>query len=115
MVDERRLVLDFNEVDNMTAVCRENSSYRRGEYPELEVGKVYKVTHIGVFRSKTDLLLEGFGYKDYNSTCFDLYENGEPLGQAYTRDFRFLAPYLKERLKLLNPARYAECEIGVSI
>ena len=108
MIDERRLNKDFNEVDNITAVCRSNSSYYRGEYPELEIGKAYKVTHIGVFRSRTDLLLEGFGYKDYNSVCFDLYENGEPLGQNYTKDFRFLAPYLKEMLKHSNPVRYAE-------
>ena len=108
MIDEKRLKEDFNEVDDLTAICRHNSSWLRGEYPELEIGKTYKVTHIGVFRSRTDIMLEGFGHKDYNSTCFDLYENGVPLGQGYVRDFRFLAPYLKEMIRLSNPYHYSE-------
>ena len=28
----------FNKVETLTAVCRANSSWARGEYPELEVG-----------------------------------------------------------------------------
>ncbi len=107
MVVENRFEKDFNEVENMTAICRQKSSWLQ-EYPELEIGKTYKVTHIGVFRSSTQILLEGFGHKDYNPLSFDLYENDVPLGHEYTRDFRFLAPYLKERIKLLNPVRYAE-------
>lgn len=108
MVHEDRFEKDFNPVDNLTALCRENSSYLRGDYPELEIGKTYRVTHIGVFRSRTDLILEGFGHKDYNAACFDLYEDGEPLGRDYTRDFRFLAPYLKEMIRMSSPERYAE-------
>lgn len=65
------------------------------------------MTHIGVFRSRTDLILEGFGHKDYNSTCFDLFEDGEPLGRDYVRDFRFLAPYLKDIIRMGNPEAYA--------
>ena len=108
MIDETRIKEDFNEVDDLTAICRHNSSWSRGEYPELEIGKTYKVTHIGVFRSRTEIMLEGFGHKDYNSICFDLYENGIPLGHEYTRDFRFLAPYLKEMIRLSSPYHYAE-------
>ena len=115
MIDEKRIKDDFNEVDNLTAICRSNSSWLRGEYPELEIGKTYKVTHIGVFRSRTDIMLEGFGHKDYNSTCFDLYEDGEPLGRDYTRDFRFWAPYLRERMKQDYPDGYDERMRGVSI
>lgn len=108
MIDENRISEDFNEVDDLTAICRHTTSWADGEYPELEIGKTYKVTHIGVFRSRTDIMLEGFGHKGYNSCCFDLYENGIPLGNEYTRDFRYLAPYLKERVRLYNPNRYAE-------
>lgn len=108
MVHEDRFDKDFNPVDNLTAVCRQNSSYVRGDYPELQIGKTYRVTYIGVFRSRTDLILEGFGHKDYNSACFDLYEDGEPLGRDYTRDFRFWAPYLKEMIRRSSPERYAE-------
>ena len=108
MIDETRIKEDFNEVDDLTAVCRHKTSWSRGEYSELEIGKTYKVTHIGVFRSRTEIMLEGFGHKDYNSFCFDLYENGIPLGHEYTRDFRFLAPYLKEMIRLSSPYHYAE-------
>ena len=38
----------FNKVDMLTAVCRTNSSWSRGEQPELEIGKTYKVSHIGL-------------------------------------------------------------------
>lgn len=108
MIDEKRIKEDFNEVNGLTAVCRHNGSWSRGEYPELEIGMTYQVTHIGVFRSRTDIILDGFGHKDYNSTCFDLYENGVPLGQEYVRDFRFLAPYLKEMIRRSNPYRYSQ-------
>lgn len=87
----------FNEVNYLTAICRHNFSWGDGEYPELEIGKAYKVTHIGVLRSRTDVLLEGFGEKEYNSICFDFYENGEPLSDfQYVSDARFLAPYLRD-------------------
>ena len=115
MYNQKRLKDDFNEVSSLTAICRQNRSWTRGDYPGLEIGKTYKVTYIGVFRSRTDIMLEGFGYKDFNSTCFDLYENGQPLGREYVKDFRFLAPYLKERLRIMNPPGYVERQKGVSI
>lgn len=77
---EDRLQNDFNEVENLTAVCKSNSSWPGEEYPELKIGETYHVTHIGVFRSSTIIILEEFGMKEYNSTCFDLYEGGKPLG-----------------------------------
>ena len=86
----------FNEVNNMTAVCRRNSLLDRYSYPELEIGKSYKVTHVGVFRSFTRIMLSGFDNKEYNSVCFEIYENGESIDKKYTKDFRFLAPYLRE-------------------
>lgn len=85
----------FNEVNYLTAICRYNVSWDGGKYPELETGKTYRVTHIGVLRSRTDILLEGFGEKEYNAACFDIYEDGEQLDQ-YVLDNRFLAPYLRD-------------------
>ncbi len=86
----------YNKVRCITAVCWSNKCWARGEYPELEVGKTYKVSHIGVLRSSTRVMLVDFPLKEYNSTCFDLYENGE-LIKCYTQDPRFLAPYIREK------------------
>ena len=108
MTEEERFQKDFNEVENMTAVCTFNSSWPRGEYPELKVGETYNVSHIGVFRSCTLIILEGFGRKEYNSACFDLFEDDKPLGRYYTREFRFLAPYLREMIRQSNPFAYEE-------
>lgn len=108
MTEEERFQRDFNEVDNMTAVCTFNSSWPRGEYPELKIGETYRVSHIGVFRSSTRIILEGYGRKEYNSACFDLFEDGRPLGRFYTREFRFLAPYLREMIRQSNPFAYEE-------
>lgn len=92
----------------MTAVCTFNSSWPRGEYPELKIGETYHVSHIGVFRSSTRIILEGYGRKEYNSACFDLFEEGRPLGRFYTHEFRFLAPYLREMIRQSNPFAYEE-------
>ena len=100
---EDRFNRDFNKVENITAVCVYNTSWPRGEYPELQIGETYNVSHIGVFRSSTRIVLEGFGDKEYNSMCFELYENGVPLGRHYVKEFRFLAPYLREMIKESNP------------
>ena len=91
----------YNEVSCLTAKCiRDKSeSWVYEDYPELENGKTYKVTHIGVFRSFTLIMLEGFGDKEYNSVCFEIFENGKSIDKRYTKDVRFLAPYLRERLK----------------
>ena len=98
----------FNKVDTLTAVCRTNSSWSRGEQPELEVGKTYKISHIGVLRSCTNIRLSEFGDNEYNSTCFDLYENGIALGHSHTKDPRFFAPYLRKRYRERNPFYFAE-------
>lgn len=95
MTEEERLRYYFNEVENVTAVCMSKMCWIRGEYPELEIGKTYNVTHIGVRRSCTFIKLAGFEKNEYNSTCFDIMENGVSIDGSIARDSRFLAPYLK--------------------
>ena len=92
---------NFNEVNTLTAVCLKNvyDYYQHEDYSELVVGKTYQVTHIGVFRSSTRIMLNGFGNKQYNSTCFEIYENGESINKTFTKDPRFEAPYLREKYK----------------
>jgi predicted nucleotidyltransferase len=86
----------FNEVrTEMTAVCRSVHSWAGDDCSGLEIGKTYHVSHIGVLRSKTNIMLKEFGNKRFNSTCFDLFENGESIDNSYTDDPRFLAPYLR--------------------
>lgn len=87
----------FNEVENITAVCTCDISNMGVEYPELEIGKTYQVSHIGVQKSYTLVRIEGLDRRFY-SDCFDLYENGKPLKEYYD-DPRFLAPYLRNRNK----------------
>lgn len=106
MNKEERLKKDFNEVENITAVCVRISSWPRGENPELKIGETYRVSHIGVFRSSTRVILQGFDDKEYNSMCFDLYENGKSLERDYVNEFRFLAPYLREMIKESSPYTY---------
>lgn len=100
----------YNEIDTLTAVCRTNSSWARGEYPELKIGETYKVSHIGVLRSSTNIMLKEFPGKEYNSTCFDIYENGVFCDYSYTRDPRFWAPYLRKLYRMRNPP-YFEAKI----
>ena len=92
---------NYNEVRDLTATCRRNSSnfYRREEYPELEVGKTYEVSYIGVLRSSSWIILKEFGDKEYNAACFEIFENGESIDRSYTQEKRFWAPYLREWLK----------------
>jgi len=87
----------YNEVDSLTAVCRTNSCWMRGEHYELEIGKTYHVTHIAVLRYSTDILLSEFPEKEFIASCFDLYENGEELKEHYVHDPRFWAPYLRKQ------------------
>ena len=91
----------YNEVSCLTAKCiRDKSeSWVYEDYPELEIGKTYKVTHIGVFRSFTRIMLDGFGDKEYNSVYFEIFENGKSLGKRYTKELRFWTPYLRDRLE----------------
>jgi hypothetical protein len=42
-------------------------------------------------------MLNGFGNKQYNSTCFEIYENGESINKTFAKDPRFEAPYLREK------------------
>ena len=94
MKDNDYIKKTFNEVSTLTAVCTSRNSLYGGEYTELEIGKRYQISHIGVLRSKTIIMLSEFGYKGYNSMCFDIYENGKII--EYTQDPRFWAPYLRE-------------------
>lgn len=98
---------NFNEVSALTAVCRSNSSWIAGEYPELEIGKTYRVSHIGVRRSSSYVILEEFGNsKDYNASCFEIFENGRSIDWIYVKELRFLAPCYRESMKQRSPYLY---------
>lgn len=93
----------FNEVSRLTAVCRNNSSWTGDDYSDIEIGRTYHVSHIGVLRSSTNIMLSEMGRKEYNSTCFDLYEDDIPLGNRYTQDPRFWAPHLHKLYRRYRP------------
>ncbi len=93
----------FNEVDNLTAVCQSDISWSHGKHPELEIGKTYHVSHIGVLRSSSSMRLKEFGDNQYNPVCFDLYENGVPCGDNYLHDPRFWAPYTRNFYRKHRP------------
>lgn len=98
----------FNQVSTLTAVCHSNSSWIKGEYPELEIGKTYQVTHIGVQKSITYIVLAEFGpEKYYSSGCFEIFENGLSIDKFYTRELRFLAPYYRDLYGQRNPSYIA--------
>ena len=97
-MDKHNINKYFNKEVNITATCRSNTSWNHGEYSELIVGEKYKVSHIGVLRSSTRIILEDFPSSVYNSTCFDLFENNAPLID-YTHESRFLAPYIRDKYK----------------
>lgn len=94
MKDNEYIKKNFNDVSTLTAVCKSRNSLYGGEYTELEIGKRYHISHIGVLRSSTIIMLSEFGHKEFNSVCFDIYENGKII--EYTRDTRFWAPHLKD-------------------
>lgn len=48
MTREEHIKRYFNVVDGITAICRSDISWARGEYQELEIGKTYQVSHIGI-------------------------------------------------------------------
>lgn len=98
----------FNKVETMTAVCRTNSSWSHGDHPELEIGKTYHVSQIGVLKSSTIIRLAEFGNKEYPSIAFELFENGESIDRTYTKDPRFWAPYLRNRLRVSNSCYLAD-------
>ena len=103
MTESEHIKKYFNEVKTLTAVCKSNSSWSRGEHKELEIGKTYHISHIGVLRSSTNIMLSEFGHNVYNSGCFDIYENGEFIEHHYTDDPRFWAPYLRKLYLNHNP------------
>lgn len=103
MKDNEYIKKTFNEVSTLTAVCTSRNSLYGGEITELEIGKRYQISHIGVLRSKTIIMLSEFGYKGYNSMCFDIYENGEII--EYRSDTRFWAPYLRDMFLDFNPEK----------
>ena len=103
-MNEEELRKYYNEVSTLTAVCRTKSSWLKGESPELVIGKTYHVSHISVQKSASYILLSEFGLNHvYNTMCFDIYENGVSIGNLYTQDLRFLAPYLRNRFMDENP------------
>ena len=87
----------FNKVDTITAKYVSNESWADGIKDELEEGKIYKVSYISVLRSSTQIMLDEFGTKEFNSVLFEIFENGKPVN--YTKDSRFLAPYLRQYQK----------------
>ena len=97
-VDKEELAEEFNEVSGITAVCRSTLDRIRGDHPELEVGKEYEVTHFGVLRSCTYIIVKGHGGKKFGAQLFHIYDNGKFLStDEYCHDGRFLAPYLRRR------------------
>lgn len=99
--DHEYIKKTFNEVNTLTAVCKSRNSLYGGEITELEIGKRYQSSHIGVLRSSTIIMLSEFGHKEFNPMCFDIYENGEII--EYRSDTRFWAPYLRDMYLDCNP------------
>ena len=59
----------FNKVRCIKAICKSNTCWLRGDYPELELGKTYQVSHIGVLSSSTNLIIKDFPAKSFNASC----------------------------------------------
>lgn len=123
MIKEAYIEEYFNKVNTLTAVCCSTSSWAYDDCTGLEIGKTYHVTHIGVLKSSTNVILEEFGNRVFNSTCFEIYENGESIDKVYAEYPRFWAPCLRKSYKdsgsmFLNrqmeteaiPARLSEIE-----
>ena len=103
MKDNEYIKKTFNEVSTLTAVCTSRNSLYGKEYSGLEIGKRYQISHIGVLRSTTIIMLSEFGHKEFNSMCFDIYENGKII--EYRCDTRFWAPYLRDMYLDCNPEK----------
>lgn len=101
MTKEEYFSKNYNVVSDLTAKCIKTESWypARKEYPELEIGKTYEVSHISVLRSSSWIILKEFGDKEYNAACFELFENDESIEKGYTNDRLFWAPYLRDRLE----------------
>ena len=101
MTKEEYFKENFNEVGNLTAKCKSNRCLWpvQEDYPELEIGKTYDVSYIGVFRSYTKIILREYDDNQYSAACFELFENGESINGKYAQDRRFWAPYLRKRFE----------------
>ena len=104
MTEAERIQKYYNKVDMLSAVCRSKSSWAHGDYLELEIGKTYKISHIGVLRSSTKIMLQEFPLKEYISSCFDIFEHD--ILCEYTQDPRFLAPVLREEKRIRFSSKY---------
>ena len=104
MTEAERIQKYYNKVDMLSAVCRSKSSWAHGDYPELEIGKTYKISHIGVLRSSTKIMLQEFPLKEYISSCFDIFEHD--ILCEYTQDPRFVAPVLREEKRIRFSSKY---------
>ena len=113
MTEVERIQKYFNKVDTLSAVCRSKSNWAHGDYPELEIGKTYKVSHIGVLRSSTNIMLTDFPSKEYNTSCFDILENG--ILCKYTDDPRFFAPVLRENTIIRKSQKYQHAIEDITI
>ena len=81
----------FHKVEGVTAVCKHNHSFHGSKY-RLTIGKTYNVRYFAMFKSCCRAVLEG-DRSEYQSFCFDFYENGKPM--KITEE-RFLSPYLRD-------------------
>lgn len=107
-MEEEYLRNYFNEVSTLTAVCETNASWLKGDYPELEIGKTYHVTHISVQKSASYIVLAEFGTnKYYLAGCFEIFENGVSIDRLYVSDLRFLAPYYRRYYEREHPSYIA--------
>ena len=88
---------NYHRVYGITAVCKWNTAFH-GEKYDLTIGEHYIVEYLAMFRSCSRVILQG-KEKEYQSQCFDLYENGLPL--EITSE-RFLAPYLADENSLYH-------------
>lgn len=104
---------DFNEVDGMTAVCL-TKHLLNYKYPELTVGATYRISRIAVSRSYTDIMLDGFGHKEFNAGCFDIYEDDQ-LAENIRKDPRFFATSFRDFCKKLRPKFLTEATETISI
>lgn len=102
MPKDKYFCKNYNEVSTLTAKCVEKETWYpvQKDYPELEIGKTYQVSHIGVFRSFTRIILIDFGDKEFDAGCFELFENGESIERTYTDERRFWAPYLRRKFHI---------------
>lgn len=81
----------FHKVSAVTGICVYNTAMHGEKYP-ITIGKVYNIRYMAMFRSCSRIVVEG-DRREYQSHCFKLYENGQPL--EITRE-RFLSPYLRD-------------------